>query len=202
MSYRLAKSLETLRTQLNTLYPKRSKISDGWISDAAHQSRKSDHNPWIKDSRGVGVVTALDITFDNNPSDGEGVDCNKLAEVLWAERDPRIKYLIWNRRITDKSSKSGWKPYHGANAHSHHMHISISSDPKHYDDAREWDLRGLSAPKAEQEDSENAHYVNAGASLWSIANKYGMTVDELKKLNSLNSDIIHPGQVLKIIDKK
>ena len=34
--------------------------------------------------------------------------------------------------------------------------------------------------------------------MWSIANKYGITVDELKKLNNLSSNIINVGQTLKV----
>lgn len=45
---------------------------------------------------------------------------------------------------------------------------------------------------------ENEYIVKKGDSLWSISNKYGITVDELKKENNLKSNIIKVGQVLKI----
>jgi hypothetical protein len=126
-----------LRVQINGAFPTRDKKSDGSIGDAKHASRKSDHNPWLKDSRGQGVVTAIDITHDPKT-----LDCNKLADVLFESRDPRIKYLIWNRKITTPD-KAGWKKYTGANAHSHHLHVSVSSDPRLYDGKGEWDLDGL-----------------------------------------------------------
>ncbi len=43
MSWRLAKSLVSLRNELNTAYGGRSKVSDGSIGDLAHSSRVSDH---------------------------------------------------------------------------------------------------------------------------------------------------------------
>ena len=40
--------------------------------------------------------------------------------------------------------------------------------------------------------------VKAGDSLYGIANKYGMTVDELKKINNLTSNLLTVGQILKV----
>ena len=40
--------------------------------------------------------------------------------------------------------------------------------------------------------------VKKGDSLWAVAKKYGLTVDELKKLNNLSSNSLSIGQVLKI----
>lgn len=40
--------------------------------------------------------------------------------------------------------------------------------------------------------------VKSGDSLWLIANKYKTTIDNLKKLNGLKSNLIHPNQTLKV----
>ena len=134
MSWREAKSLLTLRDQVNALWPKRDRSSDGTIGDLAHSERKSDHNP-----NAGGVVTAWDC--DADLSLDPPVNVGILVAALQSSKDPRIKYLIWNRQITVKGNILQWKPYHGANAHQHHCHISVSSDPSLYDDPRRWDLR-------------------------------------------------------------
>lgn len=133
LSWRLAKSLETLRRQINEAAPARSKSADGTIGDAAHASRSSDHNPWVKDA-GIGVVTALDITHDQR----NGVDCAAIAEALRASGDPRLKYIIWNSRIWNPSKSPSWRAYSGANPHDKHVHISVSPTKARYDDANPW----------------------------------------------------------------
>jgi len=135
-TWRIAESLEVLRKQLNDAFPRRSKVSDGGIGDAAHASRSSDHNPWLKDSKGKGIVTARDFTHDPKT----GIDCNWLADTLVKNEDPRIKYIIWNKQIFNFEKSPEWRPYHGINAHQHHLHLSVRSDAKLYDSTKEWQL--------------------------------------------------------------
>lgn len=142
MTYRLAKSLDTLRSQFNAHAPSRSKASDGWIGDAAHASTASDHNPWVKDGK-TGIVTALDVTHDPK----NGVDTYHFAEQLRLSKDPRVKYVISNGRIFSSTvSPWTWRAYTGSNPHSKHVHVSVNSTKAHYDDAGDWRIFGHAPP--------------------------------------------------------
>lgn len=138
---RRANSLTTLVNQVNAQWPNRSKASDGWLGDAAHAARVSDHNP-----NAAGVVTAQDITHDP----AHGVDITTLFNNLMG--DSRIKYLIWNRRIWKPAS--GWGAYAGANPHDKHGHISVSVTPSKYDDPKNWTITGGGSNNGDMTQSE------------------------------------------------
>ncbi|MFC3998954.1 peptidoglycan-binding protein [Nocardiopsis sediminis] len=148
MDWRLARSLEVLRTEVNTIAPERSKKEDGTIGDAAHATRPSDHNP-----NAAGVVCAMDLT--NDP--GAGADMDRLSVQLSTFNHPAVKYVIWNRRIWSKERASeGWRPYTGANPHDLHMHVSVGVGPSGqstgpYDDTSPW---GIAAGSAQTGDGD------------------------------------------------
>lgn len=134
--WRVARSIETLGRSLEAIYPDRYPV-DGTVGDLSHQARKSDHNP-----NDLGVVTAIDVGISTI---AEG---SRIVSALVDSRDPRIKYLIFNRRIWRsyrKPNLPAWTPapYTGSNPHKSHLHLSVSARPEKYDDASAWDLSGL-----------------------------------------------------------
>jgi len=140
--WRVARSLETLREQVNQLCPGRSKLDDGTIAGDEHhkQNPRSDHEADIN-----GIVHAMDLTHDP----AHGFDSYKFADMLLTNRDPRIKYVISNRRIGGDPAYSKrnrqrmwtWGGYFGKNPHDHHVHISVNADDG--DDISQWNLGGF-----------------------------------------------------------
>lgn len=55
-----------------------------------------------------------------------------------------------------------------------------------------------SSKSSSSSSSSSTYKVKSGDSLWKISKKYGMTINELKKLNGLKSDLLRVGQVLKL----
>lgn len=141
--WRVAKSLLKLREQINAAYPNRDKASDGSIGNAEHAARTSDHNPYIIDKNGIGVVTAIDTDEDLSPSIHS---IESIISAIRTSRDPRVKYIIYEQRITRKGSNlQQWDPYHGINPHQHHAHISVYGDPRLYDDDHPWNIGSAAA---------------------------------------------------------
>lgn len=120
-------AIVTLLDQINELYPNRETRSDGIIGDAAHASRKSDHNP---DWDSNGIVRAIDVT-------AEGVPVATLIRAII--QDKRVRYVISNGLIWQVTDPH-WRKYTGANKHDRHFHVSIR-DVNGYDlDGSRWDL--------------------------------------------------------------
>ena len=117
----LCKAGQQLREQIDDAFPDRDRKSDGWIGDAAHSNRKSDHNP---DSSN-GVVRAIDVDkdLDSRPSTGA-----YLADQIrqCAKKDKRISYVIYAGKIASAKSLWRWRTYSGVNSHHAHIHISFS----------------------------------------------------------------------------
>jgi hypothetical protein len=184
-AWRLARSLETLRNQVNAAYPRRSKASDGTIGDASHAASASDHNP-----NRNGVVCALDLTHDPT----NGFDAHALAEHLRTHRHPNLRYIISNARIAGWWTNWQWQPSSG---HTNHVHISVGTlgvgdgqTYDRYDDTTNWNLKETSAVK--REDAVKLKNVmrvlNSEAKGWDRASVHAGKSDEqeIKYLMSLN----------------
>lgn len=153
MAYRAA-ALKTLLRQVNTLQPLRDTESDGWIGDASHGARPSDHNP---SPPVTGVVRAQDFDADGDP----GFDLGRwLWDQLITGRDSRISYVIHRGRMFSSyptRGYEGWepRPYSGVNGHIKHVHVSVK--PSGDTDGHDWRLllpRVDSTPTPEPEDDD------------------------------------------------
>jgi hypothetical protein len=151
--WRKCKAAVKLMSQINLAAPERDTTTDGAIGDAQHATRNSDHNPWVIDRSGQPVVTAQDIDEDLNVP---GWSMRQLVDAICRSKDPRVKYIIYEGRITVKGSNlQRWKKYEGKNAHSQHAHISFASDQRLYDDDGEWAI-GAPVERSEPEETYSA----------------------------------------------
>lgn len=148
-AWRPAKSLDVLLAELKARFPLRDKESDGAIGNAEHAARKSDHNPDAN-----GVVRARDYDEDLD-GPGHPTGEKEMAVVaehirqLGADGDPRLVggaangYVIYERRIAGAGKGWAWRAYTGTNAHEHHMHVSVCSNPAGYDSTASWGIASL-----------------------------------------------------------
>jgi hypothetical protein len=154
MTWRAMNSLLVLRGQVNTLAPNRATGADGLVGDANH-STTSDHYPHDVPGVGSEMVTALDLTHDP----AGGFDSYWFAEILRQHRDPRIKYVISNRRLFSSYATSSraawtWGTYTGTDPHTNHVHISVL-DAAISDTSTPWNLGGF----VTMADSPTTYYV-------------------------------------------
>lgn len=130
----LSEAAQTLRKQIDQKYPNRDKASDGAIGDAAHQARKSDHNPSAT-STPPGVVRAIDIDADLDKKNKRAAWQLADALRLQAKKDGRILYIIFDGHITSgtyRLTRWKWRKWTG-DPHRHHIHISFKPAGDHED---------------------------------------------------------------------
>lgn len=138
--WRVVRSLDRLNVQVRAAYPRAVPpatpvTSWGAIADDAHNSG-SDHYPHYYSALGsTAVVCARD--FPHAPA--LGLDAHALADRLRLSRDPRIGYIISNRRITGPNHSWRWDPYDEEDPHDTHIHVSTVHTAA-ADDARDWQI--------------------------------------------------------------
>lgn len=178
---RSVESLMTLLKQINAYAPNRSKASDGWIGDAKHAARHSDHNP-----EPDGTVDARDFTNDPNG----GMDSQKLCDALVASKDRRISYIICNGKIIGgRKGPKPWVPrkYNGSNGHYHHIHVSVLDEGQ--DDTTPWDIE--SAFKKKPSDQLTEKQVDSVLKLGTTSQ---YVLDLHRNLNKLGYGPLYEGE--------
>lgn len=153
----------------------------------ARESKKGVYQVKLSDGR-IGYVSASSVTFEKEPEDtGSTTPSNqywiyqvKSGDTLWKLAQ---QYLGSGSRYPEIVQLNGLKNdriYPG-------MNLKIPG------------TQGDTQPKPEV--SYREYTVKRGDTLWKIARTYlgsGSRYSEIMELNGLDSDIIHPGQVLKI----
>jgi len=162
--WRLARSLVTLRDEVNAFAPGRSRAADGTIGDAAHAARSSRHNP-----NAHGVVTALDVTHDP----AGGMDVHALARRLVLHPHPDLCYVISARQIAMRAHGWEWRPYTGSSPHTAHAHFAVGggldADPRPpYDDTDPW---GVAPPQQEDDMTPQEHEMLAFGAIFALQGK-------------------------------
>jgi len=136
--WRLARSLEVLRDEIEAKYPETTVWT---IGDRNHQNGYSDHNP----SECCDVVCAVDVLGDH------GLSLPSFVLHLVTHPHPNMRYVIFNRKIYERSNGFEARDYHGSNPHATHVHVSVGNGPdgrgtRDYDNTTGWGISDLGKP--------------------------------------------------------
>jgi hypothetical protein len=127
----LTQGLQNLRTQINTAFPNRDKISDGTIGDTLHKLHPSGHNPddtpgskpsWDGDPDNNPEVRAWDMDSDLN---FPGVSTQDLVDHIrkLPNLETHIRYIIYNHTMYHYLNNYEPAPYTGTSPHTEHVHF-------------------------------------------------------------------------------
>lgn len=166
------RGLAVLDRQMRDKYPG---ITIYGIGDPAHQARHSDHNP-----EADGSVDASDYMLGKSFTHAQA---EWFFNWMIAVKDPRVSYIIWNRKIVYGGD---WRvqKYTLSNPHTDHVHLSVND--KHENDTREWkmaeqmrtldiDLEGLRLPTLRYGDDDNL--VGGYNQVWRVQKIVGVPAD-------------------------
>lgn len=106
--------------------------ADGTVASRTHDMNNpsSDHRPYPYQTTGVAVVRAIDV------GDVDVERLRRITEALRLTRDPRVRYVIHDRRYYSPRTGWEWRTYTGSNPHATHIHISVTAAAD--SDGREW----------------------------------------------------------------
>ena len=125
---RLVEAGVTLRDQINKKFVNRDKRSDGWLGDAKHKARVSDHN-----ADGNGWVHAIDIDEDFlGAGKGQAVAKEFADQLIKLAREGkdggRLKYVVYENKIASGTYPNQFWVWRDGNwGHTHHIHVSFTS---------------------------------------------------------------------------
>ncbi len=131
------KGMAKLNSQMKVKYPG---IVIGVLAGGGHVATwpTTDHAP-EPDGSVDGSDYMLGKSFTKEKA-------NEFVNTLIRNRDHRINYIIWYRRIISSTVKPWvWRDYHGTSSHTDHVHLSVND--KHENDASPWNLGGLVYPQ-------------------------------------------------------
>ena len=124
---KLCKAGQQLREQIDDAFPDRNRATpEGWLADARHAARISDHNP----QPDTQIVRAYDFNADLGSSKYEIHDLVDQLRLL-ARTDKRISYIIFDGKIASWKRNYKFRKYTGANPHRGHFHISFTAKGDH-----------------------------------------------------------------------
>lgn len=134
MTSRNARAIDKLCAALRTQRPG---ITLGTLRQGSGSD--SDHHAWVKDSRGVGVVRAVDIMT----RDGDRLAANLAAKLGKHPAMTSGAYVIWKQRIISANRLGeGWRPMEDRGSptqnHMDHVHVSVALAQAGYDYAGGW----------------------------------------------------------------
>jgi hypothetical protein len=201
-SWVLVPCLVKLRSEFNTIAPRRRRASDGSVGDTAHQSSQSDHNPDetgnvpIRDADKTNEVHAIDVDADLRTP---GLTMRDVVLFLVrrcrAGKERRLRYIIFDRRIW--SDSDGWhlagRAYTGANPHDKHAHFSSVYDSQGEASTTSWHLQEVlpvTAPTADQNAAAvAAKDIDPGPGTYSLGGGIWTALQRTGYLNQLPGDL-------------
>jgi hypothetical protein len=182
--WRVAGALLVLLNEVNKRWPDRDKASDGTIGNAAHVAEgwtDSDHNPWVVDANGNGVVRALDVDAGpglnpDNAHDTIGQTVADAAVAAGKAGHPAMgdgSYVIWHGQIASVNSVPpwSWRPFDG-DPHTSHPHVSVTTHQAGYDSTKPWGIWPV----------EHRHTARKRPTLWRSKAKAPRYRDDVKDL--------------------
>jgi hypothetical protein len=193
--WRTVGAITTLGQQIEQLRPGSYPV-DGTVASKAHDvvSPNSDHRP---DWDVPGNVRAIDFG-------GPAGFIDDTVEAIRVSRDPRVRYVIHDRRMFSSYPKPGyppftWRPYTGPAPHSSHAHVSVVDDVRG-ESTVPWDLED-DVPQFTEEEAEQLRKLVAGleskdSSGWGFATQ-GVDLIRRERQLPLHEPETSGGDVLK-----